>query len=248
MTIDAEKLSAFLDNELDAEQTKHVRQLLEHDEQAAALLAAMVMVDERIYQHVEQQQQIPMADSIHQLLAEHQPAQVIVGPWQKARQLAQRHLAMAASLTMVVGLAGGLGLAQMANPNNDRRIAQAVEQVLETQPSGQSYPLGSTLTMTPKLLFKHHNGQYCRHYELENQQQQSITTAIQCRDNGTWQTVASATRFQVMVNEGYQTASSDQMLDPVLDSIMASAPFTEATENAVINAQWGANAAKEESL
>lgn len=240
---ETEKLSAFLDNELPAAEMEKVRQLLAQDEDAAARLAALVMVDERLRQHAEVQNQTPVPDKITQLLTEaSETAQVVTGPWQTMRQFAQRHVAMAASVAMVVGISAGMWFSNPPINSAQKQLAQAIEQVLESKPSGQTYTLSTSVSMNPQLTFKNNLGDYCRHYELYNEQAGHTTAAIQCRQDGSWQPVAEAISYTNSNRGSYTTASGQQMLDTVLDMMMATAPFSKATEDAALNSRWNPDA------
>ncbi|WP_258239694.1 RseA family anti-sigma factor [Pseudidiomarina homiensis] len=243
MSINTEKLSAFLDNELPAEEMEEVRQLLTQDENAAARLAALVMVDERLRQHTDQQSQTPVPDKITQMLTEDdEPARVVSGPWQTMRQFAQRQVALAASVAMVIGISAGMWFNDHAMSTAGSQLAQAIDQVLENKASGHTYTLNTAVAMTPQLTFKNHMGDYCRHYELNNEQAGYTTTAIHCRSDGSWKPVAEAISYTNPVSGSYTTASGQQMLDTVLDAVMATAPFSKATEDAALNSHWRVDA------
>lgn len=244
MSIATEKLSAFLDNELSAAEAEQVRRSLETDEEAAAQLAAMVMAEERLRKHVSEQEQTPLPTAITEMLSE-SDTRLVTGPWQRLGQLTQAHVALAASITLIVGLSLGSWLTSQPLDNNEA-LAQAVENVLETKVSGTTYELNDSVTMTPQLTFQDHEGSYCRHYELYDSQAGQRTAAIQCRRNGSWQPLAQATTFHSQLQGGYQTASGRQMLDAVLDSVMKTAPFSRAAEDEVLSSQWKNDSTLEE--
>lgn len=246
MSIDIEKLSAFLDDELTVAEAEEVRLALEQDEDVAVQLAALMMVDERVRQQTEAQNETPLPDTITRMLADEVPTNVIIGPWQKLRQQAQRHVAMAASVAMLIGLSGGVWFTSYSSATAEAEFAQAIERVLESQASGSTYAISESVSMTPQLTFKDQAGDYCRHYELYNAEAGQTTAAIECRRNGTWQPIAEATHFKTQPSGVYETASSQGMLDSVLDTIMATAPFSQATENAALNSHWNDEATIEE--
>ncbi|WP_417681926.1 hypothetical protein [Pseudidiomarina aquimaris] len=245
MSIDTEKLSAFLDNELSADEAEQVRRSLEVDEDAAAQLAAMVMVEERLRNHVEEQNQTPIPQAITQMLSD-TDAKVVKGPWQKFGRMAQHNVALAASLTLVIGLSLGSWLTNQSLSGGNDKLTRAVANVLETKASGSTYQLNDAVAMTPQLTFQDHEGSYCRHYELSDAQAGQKTLAIQCRRNGRWQPLAEATTFQAQLQDSYQTASGRQMLDAVLDSVMRTAPLSRAAEDEVLSSHWKNDSTLEE--
>ncbi|WP_417690627.1 zf-HC2 domain-containing protein [Pseudidiomarina sp.] len=245
MSIETEKLSAFLDHELSAAEAEEVRRALETDENAAAQLAAMVMAEERLRKHIEEQNQTPIPEAITQMLSESDD-KVVAGPWQKLGRMAQQHVALAASVTLVVGLSLGSWLTSHRLVGGNETLSQAVVNVLEAKVSGNTYQLNDSVTMTPQLTFQDHEGSYCRHYELYDTQAGQTTTAIQCRQNGGWKPIAEATTFHSQLQGGYQPASGRQMLDAVLDSLMSSAPLSRAAEDEVLSSHWKSDSTLEE--
>lgn len=238
MTIPADKLSAYLDGELSSHDTAEVRQALQHDEQAAALLAAMVMVDERIQRQVEVQAQEEIPAHLTRLLDEATPDKVVAGPWAKRLNWIYHPVAVAASVALIVGLGTGSWLTGNLAPNATLQLQERVVQVLEQKPSGQTYQLDADVAVTPQLTFKNQEGDYCRHYELYNGAMSERTMAIQCRQSGDWKIVAQASLFANANSGDYQTASSHAMLDSVLDSVMATPALSREAENHALANQW----------
>lgn len=242
MSIDTEKLCAFLDNELSTAEAEQVRRQLEHDEESAAQLAAMIMTDERIRQHVDHLAQTPIPNAITQMLSDNN---VKHGPWQQRMRAVQRHTALAASITLIFGLSIGAWLTNTHLEEADQTFANAVKHTLETRKSGASYQLTDTTVMTPQLTFLDHEGNYCRHYQLVDQQAGTVTAAIQCRRNANWQQVAEATSYDTARQLQYQTATGREMLDTVLDALMRTAPLSQTTEDNLLRSEWQTDTTQE---
>lgn len=238
MTIPAEKLSAYLDGELSSQETAEVREALQHDEKAAAVLAAMVMVDERIQRQVDAQAQEEIPAHLTRLLDEAAPDKVVAGPWKKRQHWIQHPAAVAASVALIIGLGTGSWLTDSFAPNANSQLQERVVQVLEQKPSGQTYQLDADVAVTPQLTFKNHAGHYCRHYELYNAAVSERTLAIQCRQSGDWKVVAQASLYADGNPGDYQTASSQAMLDSVLDSVMATPALSRDAENHALANRW----------
>lgn len=234
MFINDEKLSAFLDDELEAAEAEGIRAQLEHDEELAERLAALAIADLQIRERVDELNAQPIPARVYNLLheADKQSNVVSLSRWSKLKNTVQEHVALAASITLVVGF--GLGVWTLAPTTN--RADAAIAAALETQPSGQPFELDAGATFTGQLTFVDNQGDYCRQYELT--QQQSTTTAIQCRRNGTWQRVASMEVATPAQSDSYQTATDQHVLDPILDQMMRSAPLTPAQEQETLNAAW----------
>lgn len=237
MFINDEKLSAFLDSELETAEAEVVRAQLEYDEQLAERLAALAMADLRIRERVDELNAQPIPTRVHALLEEtDEPTNVVsLSRWKTLKNTVQEHVAVAASVALMIGFGLGVWTLTPITGTADTAIAVA----LETQPSGKPYALASDATFTGQLTFMDNQGDYCRQYQLTRQQ--TTTTAIQCRRNGAWQQVASLEVATQTQSGGYQTATDKHLLDPVLDQMMRSAPLTPAQEQEKLNAAWKNN-------
>ncbi|SFR51412.1 hypothetical protein SAMN04488070_1666 [Pseudidiomarina maritima] len=237
MFINDETLSAFLDNELDSAEAEVVREQLEHDEKLAERLAALAMTDLHVRERVDALNTQPIPERIYKLLEEtNEPTNVVsLSRWNVLKNAVQEHVAVAASVALMIGFGLGVWTLTPTTGTPDTAIAAA----LETQPSGKPYALATDTTFTGQLTFVDNQGDYCRQYEVT--QQTTKTTGIQCRRNGTWQQIASLEVATDTQSGGYQTATNKHMLDPVLDQIMRSAPLTPAQEQETLNAAWNSN-------
>lgn len=237
MLIDDTTLSAFLDNELSDEDAEFVRKELEHDEVLAARLAALTMVDLRVREYIDEQCQQPLPSSVNALLDTADASSTNVIPmklWQRAGRQLQQHVALAASITLVVGFT----LGQWLNAPNSDGLQQQIAAILESQPSGNDYEIADGYTLTPQLTFKDTAGDFCRHYQLTIEKALQTTSAIQCRRNGDWQTVAEFSVRSSGQQQLYQTASGARALDTVLDEMMATPALTQVEEAKSLSNSW----------
>lgn len=237
MLINDELLSAFLDNELSAEDTEQVREYIATDDAAAARLAQLAMVDQRVRNQVDQLSATPIPRAVLDLLDD-QPvtAATNVTPLSAAtgfKHRVQQHLALAASVALVVGF--GFGYAFNGSPTDT--LQNNIAAVLEQQPSGMGIPIENGATVTPQLTFTSTAGDFCRQYQLHDPQSQRAEVAIQCRTDGQWQQVAMA-QIAYTDSSEYRTASGNHALDSVLDQMMATAPLSADEEAARIQAAW----------
>lgn len=250
MNITDEQLSAFLDAELSNAEMDAIREQLLEDESLADRLAELALVDELVAASAKQIDARPIPQSIAALLqepsalkepsaigessVEEQPAtaQIITFPlWRRVQKTLQQPLAAAASVALVIGF----GLSQMLNHSSDSNDWQAVAKVLDAAPSGVVQMATNGAEVKPRLSFKNHSGEYCRQFDLKNDQGQSENIA--CRQNGQWQITASVVSQK---NQGgdYQTASGGSALDEALEEMIDGDVFNKNAEADAIAKSW----------
>lgn len=234
MKVSDEQLSAFLDAELTAEEMEWVRQQLMDDEELANRLAELAMVDEQIATHYASIDQVPMPESVScllmpQLTPQPQTAQIIAFPLRKKLQkIFQPQVAAAACAALVI-----VGSIQFFSGKQQDNWS-AVAQVLDTQISGNTKTLDDGSHVKPRLTFLNRDGDYCRQFQISNQQQSSENIA--CRRNNQWELQISLEQ-KTTAAEDYQTASGGSVLDATLDDLMQGEVFdASAEENAIANA------------
>ncbi len=233
MLIDDEKLSAFLDNELSDAEAQLVRDQIAIDESLAARLAALVMADQQVNDYVDELNKSPLPQRIDDLLNDDNSANVVrLKTWQRPPKT-NRYLALAASVALVIGFTAGQWFTFSGQPDLERQIAQ----VLELQPSGNSYQIGNNFEVLPRLTFKNSQGDFCRQSMVHQQGANVATEAIHCRRQGEWQAIAEL-EVPFQSRQGYQTASGGSVLDPILDQVMSSSAFTYSEEQQSLNTQW----------
>jgi negative regulator of sigma E activity len=251
MNITDEQLSAFLDAELSNAEMDAIREQLLEDESLADRLAELAMVDELVAASAKQIDARPIPQTITALLQEpsalkepsaikepsasqEQPttAQIITFPlWKRVQKTLQQPLAVAASVALVIGF----GMSQMLNHTSDSNDWPAVAKVLDVAPSGLVQVAANGAEVKPRLSFKNLNGEYCRQFELKNEQGNSENIA--CRKDGTWQITASVVSQK---NQGgdYQTASGGSALDEALEEMIDGDVFNKNAEADAIAKSW----------
>jgi len=245
MNITDKQLSAFLDAELSNAEMDAIRDQLLDDESLADRLAELALVDELVAASAKQIDARPIPQTITSLLQEpsalaelsasqEQPAtaQIITFPlWKRVQKTLQQPLAVAASVALVIGF----GMSQMLNHNSDSNDWPAVAKVLDVAPSGLVQVATNGAEVKPRLSFKNHSGEYCRQFDLKNNQGQSENIA--CRQNGKWQITASVVS-QKNQDGDYQTASAGSALDEALEEMIDGDVFNASAETDAIAKNW----------
>lgn len=234
MLINDQILSAFLDDELSADEAEQVRDYIAEHDEAAARLAQLAMTDQRVRAYVDELSATPMPRKVLALLDDDAANKVIpLHSNRSFKAIVQQHLAAAASVALMIGF--GLGYAWQSQPNSS--LQTAIAQVLEQQSSGTSYTIADGKQLLPQLTFTNNDGEFCRQYQLQDEQTQVAQVAIQCRRGEQWQMVAMAEVAYTKATE-YRTASTSHALDSVLDQIMSAAPLTAEQEQTQLSSAW----------
>jgi|GEM_PF-1144861 hypothetical protein len=234
MLINDQILSAFLDDELSADEAEQVRDYIAEHDEAAARLAQLAMTDQRVRAYVDDLSATPMPRKVLALLDDDAANKVI--PLHSNRGfkgIVQQHLAAAASVALMVGF--GFGYAWQSQPTSS--LQPRIAEVLEQQSSGTSYTIADGKQLLPQLTFTNSDGEFCRQYQLQDEQQQTAEVAIQCRRGEQWQLVAMAEVAYTQSTE-YRTASASHALDSVLDQMMSAAPLSAEQERAQLRSAW----------
>ncbi|MFN3718318.1 MAG: hypothetical protein ACK4UW_05360 [Rhizobium rhizophilum] len=139
-------------------------------------------------------------------------------------------MALAASFVgIVVGLGGFLlGQSSAIAPEAP---SVAVNEALETLPSGGDRALSDAESLHMIASFRDAEGHLCREYERKAAD--AVTTAVACHGPAGWQTRIALTN---PVAEGYVPASTTDTLDAFLSGIGAGAPLSPQEETADIEA------------
>ncbi|MBJ6137001.1 hypothetical protein [Marinobacter litoralis] len=243
MTNVDEKLSAFLDGELLAEEMQQIRDRLAVEPALAARLSELSLVDQTLQAHYGEIDHRPLPEAITQMLgmAKNEPEQplnnVIRFP---LRERLRAHTGKAIAAALV----GGFALAQwLSLPTMDADASwQEVAQVLESTPSGTNYTLASGEQLTPRLTFVNHDGEYCRQFRVQGDTSRSENIACLSGDEArAWDL---AVRFEVageVAEDRYQTASGGSALDATLDKMIAGPIVAPEDERRLIELQWSPN-------
>ncbi|MCU0902542.1 MAG: zf-HC2 domain-containing protein [Tabrizicola sp.] len=242
MAITDELLMAYADGELDAAEMAEVERAMAEDESLAERVAifadtrravkdaypapAPVSADlaARVRAMTEAAEARPATAAVIDLAARRKPAPV----WS---------LAMAASLALAVGLAGGWYVGTGASGGEGLRLTAlsdpAISGALATVAAGERLELADGNAFAAIATFRTADGEVCREFEYD-QAAGSTYVAVACDQSGTWDlrfAVASAPD-----DGGYAPASSLDTLDAYLEATGAGQPMTREDEAAVLAA------------
>lgn len=251
-----ETLTAYVDNELDDTQRREVAEAVLRDSALRAtvdrLRASRVLlsqafsgvIDAPVPERLLQTLALPGGDAYtpphdtpysDNVVALHAPPQT-------RRQWMP--LALAASVSLCVGLLVGFMVKDAPQPSSANATANLLQEVLETRPSGYSFTAadGQT-TITSLSSFRTQDGRICREFEQRGNGLQS--TGIACRnDEGPiWQTqiqiTTSPTFTDAHTGTGYSPASG--AVDPLEGAFerLGAGPALDASEEAqLLGNQW----------
>lgn len=245
MNINDETLSAFLDSELNEHEMEQVRKALETDDELVMRLAELSEVDMRVKEHATSIDEVPLSDSLAKTVAKlDTPTSkstlssnvVTLTPWQKVKQSANKSLAIAASVAVVFGIA----MMSYLQPNESQNlVASNTALALDTQLSSGVFEQSNGSVFRAQLSFKNQQGELCRQYALSSNN--NTQTSIACKTQNGWQIKAQTATQQSNNGAQYQTASNNNELDAVIDSMISGAPLDRAQEQQAINAKWQLN-------
>lgn len=245
MNINDETLSAFLDSELSEHEMEQVRKALETDDELVMRLAELSEVDMRVKEHATSIDEVPLSDSLAKTVAKlDTPTSkstlssnvVTLTPWQTVKQSANKSLAIAASVAVVFGIA----MMSYLQPNESQNlVASNTALALDTQLSSGVFEQSNGSVFRAQLSFKNQQGELCRQYALSSNN--TTQTSIACKTQNGWQIKAQTATQQSNNGAQYQTASNNNELDAVIDSMISGAPLDRAQEQQAINAKWQLN-------
>ncbi|NUS70143.1 MAG: anti-sigma factor [Ensifer adhaerens] len=253
-----EILMAFADGELDEATMRRVEAALETDDElmarvamfmetrAAASEALKPVLDEPVPDELVAKVRAMAAAQSGAQRAADAPAtggDNVVAFRRPADQAALPHagpsrllMAMAASLLVVIGGAGGYllrggGLADPGGIQGALHVADtvgpALSAILDKAASGEEFAVGEGGTVRLVSAFELGSGQLCREYEL-TQPGASGLVSVACRKASTWQTRLAVARPEG--GDGYAPASSLETVDAFLTSIGAGQPLDADAE------------------
>lgn len=238
MKITDETLSAFLDNELSPAEMDAVREQVATDPSLADRLAELAAVDSELQGHYGAINDRPLPVSVSRMLTAQNPGDapqatnnVLQFPWWRRMR---EHPVKAVAAAVVAGFA----MAQwLTAPTEDHAAWPEVAGVLESQPSGQIYPVSEHIELTPRLTFRNQSGEWCRQFRLETAN--SASEQIACRtDSGSWEQKVQVETGRPVADDDYQTASGGSVLDDQLDRMMSTPPIGRERERKLLERQW----------
>jgi negative regulator of sigma E activity len=240
MRITDEKLSAFLDAELPPEDMENIREALETDDDLVMRLAELSQVDQWVLENAQQIDATPVPDKLVQLAQqidagrgekeEKQPNIVQLSKWQAAKSMLNMPMSLAASVVLAVTV----GVSTM-NYQGGETFSNEIANVLDSSISGEIKLISEETSVKAQLSFANQEGDLCRQYLLTEKQGKS--TNIACKENNRWRLHAT-TKSNDVNTQSYQTASSNQQLDQVIDDMIVGSPLNREQEQNAIVKQW----------
>lgn len=240
MTLNDEKIGAYLDGELPPEERAEVERALAENNGAAARLERLRSTDALVRSAMGE---APAESETDTLLREalggapeNDPiAQLVLNdtPPPPRERWVRRGSAIAAACLIGV-LAGRLG-APEGFVGSDMRLGSEIARALDLAPSGEVSPVARG-EMRVALTFRAENGDLCRQFRTENKH--GASDAIACRDGaGAWRLIAQAA---TQAATGYRTASAG--VDPIVSTAesLGAVVLSDSEERALIASRWRA--------
>ena len=273
MILTDEKLSAFLDGELDTAEMDLVREAIAHDVTVSDRLAALAEVDRVVKVAAEKATAVALPKEIVALLSDSKPLSQASDVQVSDTSLASVSAANQSSAenvkpfpkkvnstnsaphkqtkwkgpfaiaASVAVLAGLVFFNQQGAETTQPSHWARVSSVLDSNLTGEATTFDSGVTVTPQLSFVNTEFNYCRQAEVASKDE--LNVMIACKDKqGAWQLAASKLD-ELGENAGqYQTATSAKVMEEELDKMMASAPLNREQEKNAIEATWLADKAE----
>ncbi len=273
MILTDEKLSAFLDGELDTAEMDLVREAIAHDVTVSDRLAALAEVDRVVKVAAEKATAVALPKEIVALLSDEKPLSQEsevqasgvslvsesssnqsfaenVKPFPKKVDVTNSGLGGQtkwkgpfAIAASVAVLASLVFFNQQGAETTQPSHWARVSSVLDSNLTGEATTFDSGVTVTPQLSFVNTEFNYCRQAEVASKDE--LNVMIACKDKqGAWQLAASKLD-ELGENAGqYQTATSAKVMEEELDKMMASAPLNREQEKNAIEATWLADKAE----
>ena len=273
MILTDEKLSAFLDGELDTAEMDLVREAIAQDVAISDRLAALAEVDRVVKAAAEKATAVALPKEIVALLSDEsrqsdkseahatdvslerestteQYSTENVTPFQQktssinsAQQNQTTWKGPFAIAASVAVLAGLVFFNQQAAETTQPTHWANVSSVLDSNLTGEATTFDTGVTVTPQLSFVNTDFNYCRQAEVASQDE--LNVMIACKDKqGVWQLAASKLDELGESTGQYQTATSAKLMEDELDNMMASAPLNREQEKNAIEATWLTDKAK----
>jgi negative regulator of sigma E activity len=253
-----EHLSAFLDGQLPAQESRTLEAELETNLEIAERLASLAEANEAVKEAYKAEIERPIAPHISALL-QSETAQtastvmandnasdnVVALPARRKISVTKWVAPLAATLALMIGLTVGRGMS--VTPTNQGAIYAQITgtidadnplfNVLEHTPSATHVKLDTQVSVKPVLTFQTAEGLYCR--EFTAQSTASASRGIACREDGNWN-ILMLNRTELSDETGFRTASatSSEALDQLIDGLIDGAPFDLDTEKAAMTKNW----------
>jgi hypothetical protein len=234
MDIDDDTLMALADGEIDGDEAARLHAAIKSDpalaERYALYAQTAGLARQASLADPEAAVSPDLEARIRALAATTPPEAGNVVPLRRAAPRWQP-MALAASLALVVGLSAGMFLAPGTPETGAPLLSAAVQERLNTLPSGAGITLADGRRMNVVASFTDGAGAFCREYEMAAEGGQGHV-GIACRDGADWSLrFAVATASQAT---GYAPVSSLDALDAFYAGAGASEPLSQEAERAFL--------------
>lgn len=234
-----EKLSAFLDSELPEKQMQLIRDQLADNEDLAIRLAELANVDVIVSTTYHDIDDVPLPESIRKLVTENEPVSqannsvVDLSLWKRAKSAWQNHAPLATAAALLLGLTIGISM-HFSGTGSSEQWSKIVS-ALNENVSGQSIAIAPGYEVMPRVSFNNANQQLCRQFVLQTPE--NTQHSIACHDGNSWQ--LEATLYDEPIEAGsYQTASSQQPINNLVESMAVGAFLNAEQEQQAIRSGW----------
>ncbi|PKG98699.1 anti-sigma factor [Paraglaciecola sp. MB-3u-78] len=243
MNISNDLLSGFLDAELPPEDMEQVRLALETDDDLVMRMAELSQVDQWVLEHAQQidhtevpqklvvlAQQLDVKSNRNTTAAVNNVVQI--SPWKKWTADIKTPYAMAAGVALVASIA----MLNLSQQTTELGFSNDIAAVLNTELSGETAYLADGSMVKAQLSFANQQGQLCRQFQVASSD--SRVTKIACKQSSGWQLEAQFSEEGDLITGDYQTASSRQQLEAVIDGMISGNALDRNQEQQAINHQW----------
>ena len=232
---DFERIMAYHDGELDAEEAAHIEALIERDDQAKAFLEELRQTDRFVQEGLSGVLEEDIPDRLLNAArgaTESAPDTTVV-PFPRRWFSGRRGLAAAASVLVMVGVGVSTVFFSDRNEAFDPPVAHLLDTTLESTPSGElREDVDSQTRIMPVATFNTREQGVCREFALRRDSESVYGLA--CRQsNGDWRTVArqDVTAPSDAAESTYTPASGDrQAIDDKLKALGGEDPMTRNEE------------------
>ena len=249
-----EKLMAYADDELTAEERSEISELLLADPELRGRVDALREAGELVRRALDGALREPLPGDLLERIETAEPAGALT-PVMPLRAFPVRlvEIAVAACLLLAIGATGGYWIKGERTPGTglDPRIGAALAKAA----SGTTVPLdmdGNSADVLPMLTFVDAKGRYCRQYiyRVSRAERGEAFEGVACREPTMHWTSAITVALDASASDddSYQAASGDgqTQIDRYIETNIDGAPVTGPKEADLIKLGWPAPATKNE--
>lgn len=246
---DFERLMAYVDGELDAEQAARLEADLASDDQARALVDQLRATDALLRQGLDEILAQPIPQRLLDTLREPARGAATVIPLRprppvdRPRRALGLGWAAAAGVVLAIAVTTAtVSLLMPGWPGNETIVDnRMLREALETLPSGTPLISGtSELSVMPLATYRSGDARPCR--EVEARAGARVQRGLACRDAAgrwDWETLSEPEIAAEAGTPGYVPASGeDDPISSALDRVGAGAVLSSAEERALIDTHW----------